>query len=182
MNPIFLRIGGMLIGYYRLCPRKAWWSLRGIAMEQESDTVALGRLLDESAYGRSDKHLEIEAEAPDGTALIGKIDRANLKHGVLHETKKGRSCEDAHRWQLRFYLWLLYRNGVTRTDGSPFSGQLDYPLLRRTETVLLEAEHYSELEQNVSAIKNLAVQEIPPPVLKQRLFCCKCAFEELCYG
>ena len=96
------RIGGMLVGYYRLCPRKAWWSLRGIWMEQESDTVALGRLLDEAAYARADKHLQVEAEAPDGTPLIGKIDRAKLREGVLHETKKGRSCEDAHRWQVRF--------------------------------------------------------------------------------
>jgi CRISPR-associated exonuclease Cas4 len=181
-NQSSLRIGGMLIGYYRLCPRKAWWSLRGIAMEQESDAVALGRLLDESSYARSDKHLEIEAEAPDGTPLVGKIDRANLKHGVLHETKKGRSCEDAHRWQLRFYLWLLHRNGVTRADGASFSGQLDYPLLRKTEAVFLEADHYIELENNVAAICSLAIQEIPPPVLAQRSFCARCSFEELCFG
>ncbi|GAA4432997.1 hypothetical protein GCM10023091_06000 [Ravibacter arvi] len=90
------RIGGMLIGYYRLCPRKTWWSLRGIWMEQESDAVALGRLLDEATYSRDDKQFQIEAEAPDGTPLIGKIDRMKLKQGVLHETKKSRSCEEAH--------------------------------------------------------------------------------------
>ncbi|WP_373513593.1 CRISPR-associated protein Cas4 [Persicitalea sp.] len=176
------RIGGMLVGYHRLCPRKAWWSLRGIWMEQESDTVALGRLLDQAAYARADKHLQVEAEAPDGTPLIGKIDRANLREGVLHETKKGRSCEDAHRWQVRFYLWLLHRNGVARADGSPFVGQLDYPLLHRTETVTLEAEHLAELERTVAAVRQLATQETPPPVLTKRSFCKKCAFEELCYG
>ena len=90
-------------------------------MEQESDTVALGRLLDESSYSRNDKQIHIEAEAPDGTHLVGKIDRANLKQGVLHETKKGRSCEEAHKWQVRFYLWLLFRNGVVRADGQPFT-------------------------------------------------------------
>ena len=177
-----VRIGGMLVGYYRLCPRKAWWSLRGIWMEQESDTVALGRLLDEAAYARADKHLQVEAEAPDGTPLIGKIDRAKLREGVLHETKKGRSCEDAHRWQVRFYLWLLHRNGVSRADGSPFVGQIDYPLLRRTETVTLEAEHLAELERTVANLCQLVTQETLPPVLTQRRFCQKCAFEELCYG
>lgn len=160
--------------------------MRGIWMEQESDTVALGRLLDEDSYGRAEKHLTIEAEAPDGTALIGKIDRANLRTGpnggVLHETKKSRSCEDAHLWQVRFYLWLLYRNGVTRSDGSPFGGQLDYPLLRRTETVTLDPSHEAELTRTVSAIRNLAGQETPPARLAKRQFCSKCAYEELCYG
>lgn len=176
------RIGGMLIGYYRLCPRKAWWSLRGIWMEQESDTVALGRLLDEATYSRDDKQLQIEAEAPDGTPLIGKIDRMKLKQGVLHETKKSRSCEEAHSWQVRFYLWLLYRNGVKRADGSPFIGQLDYPLLKRTESVTLSADHVAELEQMVASIRNLAQEESPPPVLANRKFCKKCSFEELCFG
>ncbi len=177
-----LRVGGMLVGYYRLCPRKAWLSMRGIWMEQESDTVALGRLLDEYSYDRSDKHIEINAEAPDGTPLVGKLDRANLKNGVLHETKKSRSCEDAHLWQVRFYLWLLTLNGVTRSDGSSFRGQLDYPLLRRTEHVTLEAEHVDELVAIVAAIRELAGLEIPPPRLTKRTFCAKCAFDELCYG
>lgn len=151
-------------------------------MEQESDTVALGRLLDEDSYDRSDKHIQLEAEAPDGTALIGKIDRANLREGVLHETKKSRSCEDAHFWQVRFYLWLLYRNNVVRANNTPFRGQLDYPLLRRTETVTLEPEHETDLAQTVTAIRNLATQDIPPARLTKRSFCAKCAYEELCYG
>ncbi len=182
MTSTSLRIGGMLVDYHRLCPRKAWWSMRGIWMEQESETVALGRLLDQSAYARSDKHLQVEAEAPDGTPLVGKIDRANLREGVLHETKKGRSCEDAHRWQVRFYLWLLHRNGIQRTDGSPFVGQLDYPLLRRTETVVLEDEHIAELERTVTALRQLATQDAPPQVLTKKSFCKKCAFEELCFA
>ncbi|WP_421828332.1 CRISPR-associated protein Cas4 [Larkinella sp.] len=177
-----LRIGGMLVGYYRLCPRKAWLSMRGIWMEQENDTVELGRLLDEHSYDRSEKHLTVDAEAPDGTALVGKIDRANLKNGVLHETKKSRSCEDAHLWQVRFYLWLLARNGVTRSDGSPFLGQLDYPLLRRTESVTLEPEHIDMLAMTVAAIRELGTTEMPPARLSKRTFCAKCAFEELCYG
>lgn len=156
--------------------------MRGIWMEQESETVALGRLLDENSYERADKHIEINAEAPDGTPLVGKIDRANLKHGFLHETKKSRSCEDAHLWQVRFYLWLLYRNGVSRADGSPFRGQLDYPLLRRTETVTLEPAHVDELVEIVGAVQALAVREEPPARLTKRSLCSKCAYDELCHG
>ena len=181
-SPSKFRVGGMLVGYYLVCPRKAWLSLRGIWMEQESEAVALGRLLDQHSYDRSEKHLTIDAEAPDGTALVGKIDRANLRNGVLHETKKGRSCEEAHVWQVRFYLWLLLRNGVTRPDGSPFRGQLDYPLLRRTEAVVLEDGHVTYLETTVAAVRELASQETPPARITKRSFCSKCAFDELCYG
>ena len=177
-----LRIGGMLVNYYRICPRKAWWTLRGITMEQESDTVALGRLLDEGTYARDEKHIQLEAEAPDGMPLVGKIDRMKLRQGVLHETKKGRFCEEAHRWQVRFYLWLLYLNGVTRADGQPFSGQLDYPLLKRTETVQLEASHRAELAQLVQDIRALTLLDSPPPMLTDRTFCTTCSFEELCFG
>lgn len=177
-----LRIGGMLVGYYAVCPRKAWLSVRGIWMEQESEAVALGRLLDQSSYDRSEKHLTVDAEAPDGTTLVGKIDRANLRYGVLHETKKGRSCEEAHLWQIRFYLWLLLRNGVTQADGTPLRGQLDYPLLRRSQTVILEPEHVTYLTATVTAVRELSAQETPPARLTKRNFCAKCAYEELCYG
>lgn len=183
-SPSELRIGGMLVGYYRLCPRKAWLSMRGIWMEQESEAVALGRLLDQHSYDRDEKHLTIEAETPDGLhgpaiRLIGKIDRAKLHQGVLHETKKSRACEDAHLWQVRFYLWLLALNVP---NGGPFRGQLDYPLLRRTEAVTLTPDHEAELLRTVAAIRDLAAQDVPPPRLAKRAFCTKCAYEELCYG
>ncbi len=48
-----LRIDAMLVGYYALCPRKAWLSLRGLWMEQESDQVAVGRLPEERSYWRA---------------------------------------------------------------------------------------------------------------------------------
>lgn len=178
---IDIRIGGMLIGYYVVCPRKAWWSMRGVWMEQESEAVAMGRLVDRSSYQRRTGIL-LDAEAPDGTRLVGHIDGANLKEGVLHETKLGRSCEDAHRWQVRFYLWLLERCGITRADGQPFRGQLDYPKLRRTEPVTLRAEDRVWLADTVAALARLWKAETPPPRLEQRRFCKRCAFEELCYG
>jgi CRISPR-associated exonuclease Cas4 len=189
-SPSELRIGGMLVGYYRLCPRKAWLSMRGIWMEQESEAVALGRLLDQHSYDRADKHITLEAEAPDGAGgpairLIGKIDRANLRTGpiggVLHETKKSRACEEAHFWQVRFYLWLLALN-VPDAEPGTFRGQLDYPLLRRTETVTLTPAHEAELARTVTAIRALAGQDVPPDRLAKRSFCAKCAYEELCYG
>ena len=176
------RIGGMLVGYYVLCPRKAWLSMRGLWMEQESTTVALGRHIGDASYSRQRKDIMLHAEAPDGTPLVGKIDWAQLDQGVLHETKKSRSCEDAHRWQLRFYLWLLKLNEVTRPDGTPFSGEINYPKLRRTERVELRPKHEERLASIVADLRRIAAQKTPPPRIDRRAFCKKCAFEELCYG
>lgn len=176
------RIGGMLVGYHAVCPRKAWLSLRGLAMEQESDAVALGRLLDRTSYPRRRRPDTIEAEAPDGTPLVAKIDGVDLRAGVLHETKKGRSEEAAHRLQVRFYLWVLALAGVTRADGAPLTGRLDYPALRRTEPVDLDASHEADLAATVAALARLARQPDPPERHPRRTFCRRCAFEDLCYA
>ena len=171
-----------LLNYHLICSRKSWLHHHGIRMEQESEAVALGKLLDESSYGRDKKQILVEAETPQGVPLVGMIDRANLREGVLHETKKGRACEEAHLWQVRFYLWLLALNGVQRADGRAFVGQLDYPALRRTEPVTLTAEHEQQLGEWTSELQQVLQQPTPPPRITQRKFCRKCAFEELCYG
>lgn len=177
-----VRIGGMLVGYWLVCPRKAWLSMRGLWMEQESEAVALGRLLDRTSYARRRRPALIEAEAPDGTPLVAKIDGADLRRGVLHETKKGRAEEEAHRWQLRFYLWVLKRAGVTAPGGGPLTGRLDYPALRRTEPVALDAEHEARLEAIVDGLAALARRDDPPERYPRRAFCRRCAFEELCHA
>lgn len=176
------RIGGMLVGYYVLCPRKAWLSMRGLWMEQESTTVALGRHIDQTSYERERKELHLTAEAPDGTPLVGKVDWARLDAGVLHETKKSAAAEEAHVWQLRFYLWLLFLNGVTGPDGAPFRGEINYPRRRRTESVELTEAHAERLAEIVAALRALSEKETPPPRRDDRSFCRQCAFEELCYG
>ncbi len=177
-----LRVGGMLVGYYALCPRKAWLSLRGLWMEQESDQVAIGRLLGQTSYARERKEVDLVATAPDGTELVGRIDWADLREGVLHETKKSRAVEEAHRWQLKFYLWLLKLSGVTREDGQPYTGMLNYPALKRTEEVTLTPEDEQRLAEMAAALRRLAAEPTPPPRITRRKFCKACAFEELCYG
>lgn len=177
-----VRVGGMLVGYYLVCPRKAWLSMRGLWMEGEHEAVQLGKLLDETAYARRDRPALIEAEAPDGTRLVAKLDGAELARGVLHETKKGRACEEAHVWQLRFYLWVLRLCGATGPGGAPLRGVLDYPALRRREPVALEPAHEARLGELVAAVRALADAPAPPHRHPRRSFCRRCAFEELCYG
>lgn len=172
----------MLVGYHAVCARKAWYVLRGLALEHESDDVALGRLLDATAYPRRQRPALVEATAPDGTPLVAKIDGVRLREGVLHEVKKGRAEEAAHCLQLRFYLWVLRLAGVARADGAPLTGRLDYPALRRTEPVELRPEDEVELAGHVAALARLADEPAPPPRFPRRSFCRRCAFEALCYG
>lgn len=172
-------IGGMLIGYYHLCSRKAWLSMNGLWMEQESDTVALGRLIDETSYARERKDYLLEAEF-QGISLVAKLDGANLRDSVLYETKKSPSAEESHIWQLRFYLWVLKLAG--KTDQEAWKGVLQYPKKRQTVEVLLLPEHEAQLGAMVLAIAALFRQDEPPPRISQRAFCKKCAFEEFCYA
>ena len=72
--------------------------------------------------------------------------------------------------------------GVTRADGAPLTGQLDYPALRRTESVTLDPEHETELAETVAALSRLAEHPSPPERHPRRSFCRRCAFEDLCYG
>jgi CRISPR-associated exonuclease Cas4 len=171
-----------LINYAHICRRKAWLHRHGLRMEQESEAVQLGRLVDERSYGRERKGLDLLATLPDGTQLTGKVDWANLREGVLHETKKGKACEEAHIWQVRFYLWLLRLCEVVGPDGQAFTGVLNYPRLRRTEKVVLLETHERELAELVAELSKMLRQDQPPPRIAQRTFCRKCAFEEMCFG
>ena len=124
----------------------------------------------------------ITATAPDGTPLVGKLDGAKLNAGVICETKRSPKAAEAHRWQLRFYLWLLQLDGVTGPDGAPFTGRLEYPSQRQTEGVELTPAHEAKLAEMVAALSGLSRQKQPPSRTASRSFCRKCAYEELCYG
>lgn len=175
-------ITATLLAYHLICPRKAWLHHHGIRLEHESEAVQLGKLLDSQSYRRKPKGLTLQAELPSGIRLSGKLDWVNLRDGVLHEVKKGRACEDAHRWQVRFYLWLLRLCEVQAPSGQDWEGQLNYPQLRQTEAVELLPEHEAQLGQEVAALSQTLAQEEPPEGITRRSFCRKCAFEEWCYG
>ncbi len=177
-----LSITGTLVNYFVLCRGKAWLAVHGLWMEQESEAVALGRLLDETTYAEELQHVNVEADGPEGLRLAGRIDWAELRDGVLHETKRSPSGIEAHRWQLRFYLWLLQKWGVVRPDGQPFEGQLNFPRQRRTEIVTLTPDDEAQLRVLVQELHQTAAHPTPPPRLENRRFCKKCAYEELCFG
>lgn len=146
-------------------------------MEHTSDTVADGKLLHETTYlDRNVKHSDMEIEAHiEDVVLYGKIDFYDAKRKIVHETKRGNKVEDAHKWQVKFYLWLLQLNGICDA-----AGVIEYPLLKQTESVVLLEEDCQALRRIVFEVQELRKSENCPPVLKSKI-CRACSYFDLCY-
>ncbi len=160
-----------LIAYLHTCHRKLWLHAHEIRMEHTSDLVAEGKLIGETAYERrSDKYTQVEL---DGI----KIDFYDTLARLVHETKRGRAVEVAHRAQVRYYLYKLRQHGVTDA-----SGIIEYPDLRKTEAVppLTEAD-VLEIEHWEQAVRRIVAQETCPPVIRKPI-CKNCSFHDFCYA
>jgi len=104
-------ITGTHINYYFLCHRKLWLFANGMQMEHTSELVEMGKLIHETSYPqRPEKYTEIEL---DGI----KIDFYDAKNKVVHEIKKSDSHEEAHEWQVKYYIYVLERSGMEGVTG-----------------------------------------------------------------
>jgi len=158
-------VTGTMMNYYFTCPRKLWYFSHQITMENQSELVELGKLLHESTYLREEKEISI------GPIKIDFIDN----QGIIHEIKKSAKMEKAHIWQLKYYIWFLSEMGIRG-----LSGELNYPKLRKTETVYLEADDTSKISEIIDSIHHICQSEDCPEVLN-KAFCQQCSYYELCY-
>ncbi|PKP08595.1 MAG: CRISPR-associated protein Cas4 [Bacteroidetes bacterium HGW-Bacteroidetes-4] len=165
-----MQITGTHFNYFQLCQRKLWLFGHNIQMEHTSDLVYEGRLIHENSYPqRSSKYEEIE---------IGgiKIDYYDAKNRVIHEIKKSDKKEEAHEWQLKYYIYVLEKQGVNGVTGI-----LEYPKLRKTQEVLLSALDKEEIINQLTAIETMLLQTDCPekiPVSK----CRNCSYFDFCYA
>jgi len=158
---------GTHINYYFVCQRKLWLFSHGISMEHTSDTVLLGKLIDESSYERQDKGIDI-----DETIVLDWIDE---KNGILHEVKKSDRKEEAHIWQVMYYLWYLKQKGVTG-----LKGEIDYPKLKQKVNVELSPDREAQLMNIFDNINSIVALDKPPQRLSKK-FCKTCSYFELCW-
>jgi CRISPR-associated exonuclease Cas4 len=157
---------GTQVNYYFICKRKLWLFSHGLEMEVTSDLVLLGRLLHERGYPRRRKEVQ-----------IGRIKIDFVSSGCeIHEVKRSRKAEDAHLFQLLYYLYYLKRYAGVQGRGS-----LHYPLLRRTVDVELTDGHAKQIESILRDIDQILGQERPPEAVKIG-YCRKCSYLELCWG
>ena len=165
-----MQITGTHFSYYQVCHRKLWLFANGINMEQNSDLVYAGKLIHEESYPqRSERYEEIEM---DGI----KVDYYDAKRKVIHEIKKSDKVEQAHEWQLKYYLYVFERNGI---DG--VSGILEYPKLRKTSEVILSNVDRTIIREMEHKICEIIDNEVCPQLEKKKI-CRNCSYFDFCYS
>lgn len=165
-----MKITGTHFNYYQVCKRKLWLFASGIHFEHTSDLVLEGKLIHEDSYPqRSERYEEIEL---DGI----KVDYYDAKSKVIHEIKKSNKVEKAHEWQVKYYLYVFEQNGVEGV-----TGLLEYPVLRKTQQVILsdfDREKIEEMKENIEKI----ILDENCPSLVQKSLCRSCSYFEFCYS
>lgn len=164
-----MQITGTHFNYFQVCQRKLWLFANGINMEHTSDLVYEGKLIHEESYPqRSERYEEIEI---DGI----KVDYYDAKRKVIHEIKKSDKVDQAHEWQLKYYLYVFERNGIEGV-----SGILEYPKLRKTSEVFLSDVDRETIKETEQKIKEIIESEVCPPLEKKGI-CRKCSYYDFCY-
>lgn len=139
-------------------------------MEQNSDLVYEGKLIHETSYPqRSERYSEVEI---DGI----KIDFYDHTNKIIHEVKKSDKHEEAHEWQVKYYIYVLERNGI---DG--VTGVLEYPKMREKSEVILSDVDRQQIMDFEGEIERIISSEACPerkPVSK----CRNCSYLDFCYA
>ena len=136
-------ITGTQVNYYLICRRKLWLFSHNINMEHTSEAVEIGSLVHEQSYARRNKEIVF-----DGI----KIDFFDKNHGVIHEVKKSKKMEEAHFWQLKYYISHFKKLGLA------VSGKIDYPLIRKTQAVEWTEDDELKLSAMLADILNINEQ------------------------
>lgn len=164
-----MQITGTHFNYYFVCKRKLWLFGNGMNMEHTSDTVYEGKLIHETSYlQRSQRYEELAIEGC-------RIDFYDARNKVVHEIKKSDKIELAHEWQVKYYIFVLERNGV---EGA--TGILEYPTLRHTAKVELIDEDRKHILQIETEIAKLIKLDVCPPTINATI-CKSCSYYEFCY-
>ena len=136
-------------------------------MEDNSEDVQMGRLIDENSYAREDKHINIDN--------VVNIDFLKSK-SILHEVKKSKKVEISAIYQVKYYLYYLQQRGA-----GVKKAVIDYPLLKDRVEVVLDEEDTKEIEKILLEITSICESDTVPKVLKDKRRCGQCAYFELCF-
>ncbi len=162
------KITGTKIAYLIVCARKFWLFSNHIAMEKFSDLVDIGRLVSETSFER-----ETDKEVLLCDTL--KIDFLRIGDEVIvHEVKKSRKLEEAHIWQVKFYIYSLRKLGINCS-----SGVIHYPKLLRKFEVKFSNWDTERVEALIRKGREILQGEIPKVI--NAPYCRKCAYYSFCY-
>ncbi|MDI9623609.1 MAG: CRISPR-associated protein Cas4 [Methanothermobacter sp.] len=165
-----LLIRGTQVNYYFVCRTKLWLFSHHIQMEHESDIVELGKLLHDETYKREEKSLILDDLISADFVRKGKL----LE---VHEVKKSDKIEEAHFFQLLYYLYYLKKEkGIEEIRGF-----IDYPKLRKKKEIRLTPDNEKRLKKVLEDIDTVVRGDFPRPQKKSRI-CRSCAYLEFCWA
>lgn len=165
-----MQITATLINLFFVCHRQLWLHSHEIRMEHTSDVVYEGKLIHENSYPqRSERYEEVQI---DGI----KVDFYDTKEKVIHEIKKSDKIENAHEWQLKYYIYIFEKAGITGV-----SGILEYPKLRKKEQVYLSDIDRNRIVEIETDIAKILDSENCPPVIDNKI-CNRCSYFDFCYS
>lgn len=160
-------ITGVMMNYFHICQTELWYFSHDVEMEHSSDLVALGKLTHEEYYTRDSSKDEFLLEGI-------RLDRVT-PDGYVHEVKKSDRAEEAHLWQLKYYLWKLKQH-----DFGTLHGVLEFPKQRKRIEVDLTEDDEKQLSEKLVDIKKIISMPLPPNARKIP-FCRQCSYRELCW-
>lgn len=140
-------------------------------MEHNSEDVAIGKIISENTYQR--KHHELHIE--DYIDKVGVLDFYDRKKKVIHEVKKSKSMEELHIWQVKFYIYLLEKIGITG-----IKAEIDYPKIKRILRIDFTDEDRERIVTIIENIKNILNSKDSPSTI-HKPYCKKCSYYEFCY-
>jgi len=160
---------GTQVAYFVICPTKLWLFSHFATMEQDSDLVALGKLLQEITFPEAKKDLIIDQKI--SIDFIRKGDKL-----ILNEIKKSSKLEKAHIAQLLYYIYYLkHIKGIENVEG-----RIIYPKQRKTIVVNLDEEKENWIKEILKKISFLISLPKPPEPEKKK-YCRKCSYFEFCW-
>lgn len=181
-NPII----GTEIAYYFVCARKLWFFAHNIQCEHDNDAVRHGRHIHKTSYKRKKKEIGV-----DGVIVVDWIDHDQK---IIHEVKKSASMEEAHQWQLKYYMWYLEQKGMAVADENDatkfknqpekrgYIGELNYPKLRKIRPVILTTGDRRKIEEKIIPNIRKIINRKKPPKTVEWDICKYCSYNELCYS
>ncbi len=135
-------------------------------MEKESELVKLGKILHEERYRKRLKEIQLDR------IKLDFIENGN----EIHEIKRSKKMENAHLFQLLYYIYYMKTN-----FDLILKGVLNYPLLRKKIQIELTIDKEKELQDILLDIKRIIEKDKPPePIWKS--YCKSCAYRDLCWS
>ncbi len=96
---------------------------------------------------------------------------------VIHEVKRSKKMQQAHLFQLLYYMYYLKKNYAVNA----LRGVLHYPLLNQNVDVTLTEERIKQIEEALAGIVYVNALAKPPEAT-WKVYCRSCAYADLCWG